>query len=188
MEVNMIYSERVRFRAVERTDLTRFAEWLNDPEIRGGLLLYLPLSLPEEENWYLNMLKSPPAEHPMVIEIRQAEEWLMVGNCGIHQIDWRCRSAELGIFIGEKGYWNQGYGTEAMRLLLKHGFETLNLNRLALDVYENNLRAVRSYEKAGFVHEGRKRQAVYMDGRYMDLLIMSVLRGEWLKGSPEDDA
>jgi RimJ/RimL family protein N-acetyltransferase len=85
----------------------------------------------------------------------------------------------VGIFIGEKRLWNQGYGTDAMRLLLQHGFNTLNLNRVALDVYDTNLRAVRSYEKAGFVHEGRKRQAIFKDGRYVDILQMSVLRAEW---------
>jgi RimJ/RimL family protein N-acetyltransferase len=85
----------------------------------------------------------------------------------------------VGIFIGEKSLWNQGYGTEVMKLLLKHGFHTLNLNRIALEVYENNPRAVRSYEKAGFVHEGCKRQGMYKDGHYIDILLMSVLRSEW---------
>ena len=66
-----------------------------------------------------------------------------------------------------------------MRLLLQHGFHTLNLNRIALDVYDTNLRAVRSYEKAGFVQEGRKRQAIFKDGKYIDILQMSVLREEW---------
>jgi RimJ/RimL family protein N-acetyltransferase len=55
----------------------------------------------------------------------------------------------------------------------------LNLNRIALEVYENNPRAVRSYEKAGFLHEGRKRQAMFKEGKYVDILLMSVLRSEW---------
>lgn len=175
----MIYGERIRFRAVEREDLPRFVAWLNDPEVLRGLLLYLPLSLNEEENWYESMMKRPTDEHPMVIEIQQADEWLPIGNCGFVKIDWRSRSGEVGIFIGEKRLWNQGYGTDAMRLLLQHGFHTLNLNRIALDVYDTNLRAVRSYEKAGFVHEGRKRQAIFKGGKYIDILQMSVLREEW---------
>lgn len=175
----MIYGERIRFRAVEREDLPRFVAWLNDPEVLHGLLMYLPLSLNEEENWYESMMKRPTDEHPMVIEIQQADEWLPVGNCGFVKIEWRSRWGEVGIFIGEKRLWNQGYGTDAMRLLLQHGFHTLNLNRIALDVYDTNLRAVRSYEKAGFVHEGRKRQAIFKDGKYFDILQMSVLREEW---------
>ena len=176
----MIYGEHIRLRAPDRSDLPLFVNWLNDPEVREGLIISLPLSMDEEETWYENMLKRPAPEHPMVIEIRQPEDrWLPVGNCGFHNIDWRTRSADVGIFIGEKACWNQGYGTEVMRQLLRHGFNTLNLNRIALEVYETNPRAIRVYEKAGFVHEGRKRQAMYKDGSYLDVLLMSVLRSEW---------
>ncbi len=175
----MIYSGRIRLRAPERSDIPRFVTWLNDPEVRAGLLVSLPLSTADEEGWFEAMLKRPLEEHPMTIEVRQGDDWLPVGNCGFHNVDWRCRAAEVGIFIGEKSLWNRGYGTEVMRLLLKHGFHTLNLNRIALDVYETNPRAIRSYEKAGFVHEGRRRQAMYKDGRYVDILQMSVLRSEW---------
>lgn len=175
----MIYSGRIRLRAPERSDIPRFVTWLNDPEVRAGLLVSLPLSTADEEGWFEAMLKRPLEEHPMTIEVRQGDDWLPVGNCGFHNIDWRCRAAEVGIFIGEKSLWNRGYGTEVMRLLLKHGFHTLNLNRIALDVYETNLRAIRSYENAGFVHEGRRRQAMFKDGRYVDILQMSVLRSEW---------
>jgi len=176
----MIYGDKIRLRAIERKDLPRFVEWLNDPEVIQGLLFYLPMSLTEEEGWYENMLKRPPAEHPMVIEIHEGNEWVMIGNCGVHNVDWRCRSSEVGIVIGEKRFWNHGYGTQAMQLLLQHCFDTLNLNRVALDVYENNPRAIRSYEKAGFRQEGRKRQAMYKDGKYLDILSMSILRHEWL--------
>jgi RimJ/RimL family protein N-acetyltransferase len=103
----------------------------------------------------------------------------MIGNSGFFNVDWRVRSAELGIVIGDKAYWNQGYGTQAMRLLVHHGFTTLNLNRIFLRVYEDNPRAVRAYEKAGFFQEGRMRQGEYHDGRYLDVLLMSVLKFEW---------
>jgi len=175
----MIYGERIRLRADEKDDLPRFVAWLNDPEVRAGLMLYLPISLAEEEGWFERMLTHPEDEHPLAIEIRQGENWLPVGNCGFQKIDWRCRTGEVGILIGEKQYWNQGYGTEAMRLLLRHGFETLNLNRIGLDVYADNPRAIRSYEKAGFVLEGRRRQAMFKRGQYVDILQMSVLREEW---------
>ncbi len=175
----MIYSERIRLRATERSDLPAFATWLNDPEVYEGLSLLLPLSLEAEENWFETMLKSPREEQALVIEIRQGEGWKVIGNCSFMHVDQRNRSAEIGIFIGEKSCWNQGYGTEVMRLLLKHGFESLNLHRIFLRVFETNPRAIRSYEKAGFVHEGRFRQAEYRHGQYHDVLIMSVLRPEW---------
>jgi RimJ/RimL family protein N-acetyltransferase len=94
-------------------------------------------------------------------------------------IDWRSRKAEIGIMIGDKRYWNKGYGTEAMRLILQHGFETLNLHRLYLRVFSDNSRAVRTYEKAGFVLEARMRETNFDNGRYRDDLMMSMLRPEW---------
>jgi RimJ/RimL family protein N-acetyltransferase len=85
----------------------------------------------------------------------------------------------VGIFIGDKSVWDQGYGTDVMRLLLKHGFETLNLNRIYLKVYATNLRAIRCYEKVGYVPEGRLREASYKHGQYVDFILMSVLRSEY---------
>ena len=179
----MIYGKRIRLRAIEKADLEKFVEWLNDPEVIDGLLLYSPLSMANEEAWFENMLQRPSDEQPMVIEANDGTDWVMLGNCGFFRIDWRCRSAEVGIFIGNKSHWNQGYGTDAMKLLVDYGFSTLNLNRIMLDVYETNLRAIRSYEKAGFKHEGRKRQAMYKNGGYIDVLIMSVLKQDWVDGN-----
>jgi diamine N-acetyltransferase len=175
----LIYGENIRLRAPERSDIPQFVAWLNDPEVIAGLLIALPMSQAEEEEWFENMIKRPAVEHPLTIEVREGDAWMMIGNCGFHNIDWRCHSAEVGIFIGDKHYWNRGYGTEAMCLLLQHGFNTLNLNRIALEVYRANPRAIRSYEKAGFIHEGCKRQGIYKDGQYIDILLMSVLRSEW---------
>jgi diamine N-acetyltransferase len=176
----MICGKRTRLRALERSDLPRFVEWLNDHEVTAGLQVYAPLSMQEEESWFENMLKRPAEEHTLAIEIRQGDsEWLMIGSCGFHAFNWRVRSAEFGIFIGDKSKWNQGYGTETVRLLLRYGFDTLNLNRIALEVYENNPGAIRAYEKAGFVHEGRKRQGMFKGGEYVDVLLMSVVHSEW---------
>ena len=175
----MIYGKRIRLRHIEREDLPRFVAWLNDPEVRHGLAMYLPLSQVEEEQWFENVLKRERDEQPLVIEVEGQDGWTMIGNSGFFNIDWRNRSAELGIVIGDKAYWNKGYGTEVMRLLLHHGFTTLNLHRIFLRVFEGNPRAIRAYEKAGFVHEGRMRQAEFRDGKYLDVLLMSVLRPEW---------
>lgn len=175
----MIYGKRTRLRHVEREDLPRFVEWLNDPEVRQGLAMYLPISHAEEEKWFEKILERHRDEQPLAIEVQTIDGWTLIGNCGMFNLDWRNRSAELGIFIGDKAYWDKGYGTEVMRLLLRIGFMTLNLHRIYLRVYDNNPRAVHVYEKTGFVHEGRQRQAEYRDGHYLDLLLMSVLRPEW---------
>ncbi len=175
----MIYGERIRLRALEEEDLPLFVRWLNDPEVRQGLVIYLPLSHTEEKKWFTGLAQRPADERPLMIEIRQGEGWLPIGDIGLQAIEWRARSAEVGILIGEKSYWGQGYGSEAMRLMLKHAFDTLNLNRVFLRVYAHNPRAIRAYEKVGFVHEGRMRQARYHAGEYFDVLLMSVLRSEW---------
>jgi len=175
----MIYGERIRLRAITRADLPLFVEWLNDPEVIQGLIHYLPFSLEDEENWFDNMLKRPQDEHPLVIEICSEAGWEPIGNCGVFAIDWRIRQAEFGIVIGAKQHWNKGYGTEALSLILQHCFETLNLNRLYLRVYENNPRAIRAYEKAGLTIEGRLRHSHYDKGEYVDVILMSILRSEW---------
>lgn len=183
--MSIIHGKRIRLRAVEREDIAKFHEYVNDPEVTRSLALYLPMSLADEEHWFENLGKRDPNEKPLAIEMRKGKGWTLIGNCGVFAIDWTNRSAELGIMIGEKSEWNKGYGAEAMSLLLRHGFETLNLNRLFLRVYSENVRAVRSYEKAGFVLEGRQREAVYKHGNYDDVLFMSVLRSEWMSRNKE---
>ncbi len=188
----MIYSDRIRFRAIDRDDLPTFLNWINDPEVRQGIGIYLPFSMADEEDWFEGMRKHPANEHNLAIEVRltseqagkpvmdeSEESWKMIGSCGFFNLDGRNRSSEFGITIGDKSYWNKGFGTEAVRLLVQHGFNTLNLNRIYLRVLENNLRAIRAYEKAGFTHEGRQRQAEFRDGKYIDLLVMSILKDEF---------
>jgi len=175
----MLSSKRLRLRAIEHSDLSRFVSWLNDPEVTEHLMLYIPMSLPQEEQWYEKTLNGPAEEQPLVIEIDTPEGWTPIGNISLMHVDWRTRSAELGLFIGEKRYWNQRYGGEAIQVMLRHGFEGMNLNRIYLRVFETNPRAIRCYERVGFQHEGRLRQAHFLKGQYIDVLIMSVLRDEW---------
>lgn len=175
----MLTGNRIRLRAIERGDLHTFVRWINDPEVTAGLLIGNPMSQTHEENWYEGMLKRPMEEQPLAIELKTAQTWELIGTCSFNEISWRDRVAEVGIMVGEKQHWSKGYGTDAMRLLLRRGFAELNLNRIFLHVYANNPRAIRSYEKAGFTLEGRLRQDVYKNGQYLDVLVMGILREEW---------
>jgi len=176
----MIIGERIRLRAIERDDIPRFVDWLNDPEVIAGLLINLPMSNWDETRWFEKLAERPAEERPLALDARLPDaSWKHIGNVGLHQIEWVNRSAEFGIFIGDKSFWNHGYGTEATLLTLKHGFETINLNRIYLHVFETNLRAVHVYTKIGFVPEGRLRQTLFRNGRYTDTHVMSVLRSEW---------
>lgn len=178
--MSMIYGERLRLRAAEREDVKKFCVWVNDPDVTRYLSLYLPMSTVDEENWFERMTKREQSEKTLVIEARDGNGWKMIGNCGVFGVDPVNRLGELGIMLGEKDEWNKGYGTEAMLLLVRHCFDTLNLNRAYLHVYAENQRAKRSYEKAGFVEEGRLRESVYKHGKYDDVIVMSVLRSEWI--------
>lgn len=183
----MIYGERIRFRAIEREDIPRYVEWFNDPEVTAGLANYLPMSLADETRWFENLGNRPVAERGFALEAKTVDGWQHIGGVGFEHIEWVNRSAEFGIMIGDKVFWNNGFGTEAVRLMLKHGFETLNLHRIFLRVYENNPRAIRVYEKAGFVKEGIMRDAVYRNGCYINDIIMSVLRSEWNSTQEKQD-
>lgn len=176
----MIHGNGVRLRAIEREDIPRFVRWLNDPEVTEYLLINSPLSHVMEEAWFARQASIPPQEgQVLAIEVLVGQDWVHIGNTGLHNVEPVHLAAEFGIMIGEKAYWNKGYGREAAWLMLKHGFEHLNLNRIYLHVYENNLRGIKAYEAAGFVHEGVLREGVYKNGRYLNLLVMSVLHSEW---------
>lgn len=177
----MIVGERVRLRAIERDDLPRFTSWLNDADVRRNLLVYYPISMPQEENWFDSILKESVDEQPLCIDVKSGRSWEHAGNISFMRFNQHDRSAEIGIFIGRKDFWNKGYGCEAMRLMVAHGFNNINLNRIYLTVFETNPAGIRCYEKVGFKHEGRMREARYHEGRYIDMLLMSILKSEWQK-------
>ena len=113
--------------------------------------------------------------------IRTLVEDKLIGEIGLDVVTWPGRDAFVGLGIGETEYWSKGYGTDVMNVLLRFAFTEINLKRVTLTVFEYNPRAVRSYEKAGFRHEGRKRQALNREGRRWDELYMGLLREEWLE-------
>ena len=182
----MVYGDGVRLRSIERDDLPRFVQWLNDPETRQGLAVRFPMGMAEEEHWFEENLKAEPGLRALALDAHAESpapaataNWTHIGGTGFHKIDWGDRWGEIGILIGNKEYWNRGYGTEATRTLVRWGFDGLNLNRIWLRVYEDNARAIRCYEKVGFRIEGRLRQDRFRDGRYLDTIIMAILRDEF---------
>jgi RimJ/RimL family protein N-acetyltransferase len=167
---------QIYLRPLERGDAPLFVSWINDPEVRHTLLRYWPLSLQAEEE-FLDKLNRSEHDLALGIAVRQTDR--LIGAAGLHQIDYRNRHTSFGILIGEKGEWGKGYGTEATALMVRYAFETLNLNRVWLHVYEDNQRGIRSYEKVGFLKEGVLRQENYRAGRYGNTLTMAILRDEW---------
>jgi RimJ/RimL family protein N-acetyltransferase len=166
----------VYLRPLEREDARAIVPWFNDPEVTRYTLRYRPLTLAEEEE-FIRRLAESTTDLALGIAVRGDDR--LIGVTGLHQVDLRNRHAAFGIVVGDKGSWGKGYGTEATRLLVGHAFETLNLNRVWLEVYEYNDRGQRVYQKVGFRVEGRLRQDTFRDGRYWDTLVMGVLREEW---------
>lgn len=113
--------------------------------------------------------------------IRTLAEDKLIGELGLDVVNWPGRDAFVGLGIGETEYWSKGYGTDVMNVLLRFAFTEINLRRVTLTVFEYNPRAIRSYEKAGFRHEGRKRQLLNREGKRWDELYMGILREEWLE-------
>ncbi len=174
----MIQGKKVKLRAVEQKDLPQVTAALNDPGISmplGGH--YFAISLRCEEKWYDNYLANEYQLSSLVIENLQTGEYM--GNIGFNDISWKNRKATVGLFLNRR-YWSQGYGTDALMALCHFGFTQLNLQRIQLFVYETNKRGIRSYEKCGFQVEVVQKSASYVDGEYVDDLIMGVLVEEFM--------
>jgi len=114
-------------------------------------------------------------------EIRTIVEDRLIGYIILFGLSWPHGDAEVGIGLGDRGFWGKGYGTDAMRVLLRYAFTELNLRRVTLGVFAYNPRAIKSYEKAGFKVEGRLRQYISREGQRSDMIVMGVLREEWLQ-------
>jgi RimJ/RimL family protein N-acetyltransferase len=170
--------DRVELGPVQREYLLKYIEWLNDWEVGRFLVPGVPFlfNLEDETDWFEQRRKD---KNSMVFAILALPEKQLIGNCGLHNLDWKNRAAVFGIFIGDKNYWNKGYGTDATRTLLRFAFEQLGLNRMELEVYDFNPRAIRAYEKAGFRRDGVRRQALYRDGAFHDIYLMGILREDW---------
>ncbi|MBP9041497.1 MAG: GNAT family N-acetyltransferase [Anaerolineaceae bacterium] len=111
--------------------------------------------------------------------IQTTKEKKVIGIIELDGFDWAARSAWVGIGIGEADYRGKGYGTEAMQLILEYAFQGLNLNRVNLNVFAFNTRAIRSYEKCGFRYEGTQREVIYKEDQRWDVIDMGILRSEW---------
>ncbi|WP_123040131.1 GNAT family N-acetyltransferase [Cohnella candidum] len=174
-----LHGERITLREYRYEDLSYMREWVNDHEVTGTLydnFLY-PQTDTETESFLNAMVDGKTDRKGFIISLRDTLEY--IGQIDLNAIDWRNRAASLGIVIGRKEYHGQGYGREAIGLLQQFVFDTLNLNRLHLDVYEFNQRAFRCYLSCGFVEEGRLRKRLFRDGRYWDVIQMSILKDEW---------
>lgn len=166
----------VRLRAKEPEDEPAFFRWINDHEVVEHLSARYPFSHAQEREWIT--ATAAPGFGDASFAVETLADGKLIGNCSLGGSSPEHRSATLGIMIGEKKFWNGGYGTDAMRTLCRFGFEMMNLHRIELDVFVPNERARHVYEKIGFRLEAIRRQAQFRQGHYLDVATMGLLEGE----------
>ena len=158
-------------------NLAAFRRWYADPEIaRLARYQQTPMRSDEIERFFTARVVGPDALS-MAVHERRTDR--LVGTCAFSQMDGDNGCALFHITIGESDTWGLGYGSEATRLMIDHAFGTLGLHRIALYVFEFNVRAIRAYRRCGFLVEGRSRESIWREGRWWDELAMSILESDW---------
>ncbi|MDX1378084.1 MAG: GNAT family protein [Anaerolineales bacterium] len=179
-----IYTGRlVRLSALDADQASKaFSRWDRDSEFRRLLdsgVAFLP-SQKEMKKWIEKDLDERSNDQ-FWFAMRKLDDDTLLGDISLYVVNWTSRDAFVGLGIGERNFWGKSYGTDAMRVLLRYAFTEVNLKRVTLGVFEYNPRAIRSYEKAGFRHEGRERKSLNKEGKRWDMLFMSILRDDWME-------
>jgi RimJ/RimL family protein N-acetyltransferase len=178
----MIAGEHVILRAFERDDAERCYRWVNDPNIVRTLKSRYPIAFQNEIEWLERAMQSSVSDSERHFAIERKDDRTHIGNASIHDIEWVSRTAAFGLFIGEPSAWNRGFGSDAIRTLVRFAFDEMNLRKLRINVFEYNERAKHVLETQGFVQEGRLRQEFYREGSYHDIVILSAFRD----GAPQE--
>ena len=170
---------RVYLRALEPDDYKTSIEWRRDNEIWGmvGSTKYF-VSEAYEKKWVEDTIFNSRDIKLAVCEVGSNK---YIGNVYATDIDQTNRSCTTGVLIGNHDYWSQGYASEAYRLLLDYLFNERNINRVQAYVLENNVASIKMHQKVGYKIEGTLRQSVYKNGKYLDLVILSVLKDEYFQ-------
>ena len=143
----------------------------NDPRVNKYLFTDAHISKEEQEKWYREQLR----DKKNLVFIAFADE--TVGYCQVKNIDYANRTCEVGFCIAPE-YQNKGYGTILVKELIKYATEKLNMHRLYLEVFADNEKAIRLYERCGFRNEGILRDKIYKNGRFRDVMGMSYIANE----------
>jgi len=168
----MIVGESVTLRALNVVDSPKILEWVNNPQLRYLTGTIYPVSDIEHETWFKNRVVEKTNK---MFGVQDKIDDQLIGIVGLKNIDFINRNAEMYIYIGEESYLGKGLGTEAASLITKFAFDELNLHRIYLMVFSYNHRAIRSYEKVGFIKEGVMKDSVFKSGIYHDKVLMAKI-------------
>lgn len=178
---NLFQGRLVRLTAEQPEVLSKgFSRWSRDSEYLRLLDMdpARPWSAKKFQEWNEKDLEKPQP-NDIAFCIRSLQDDRLIGFICLAEIAWQHGDAWVGIGIGDRDDWSKGYGTDAMQIVLRYAFQELDLHRVSLGTFAYNPRAIRSYQKAGFVIEGYERQRLHRDGDFADCLIMGILRSEW---------
>ncbi len=164
-------------KGVSDEEIEKFTKWMNDFQITDytGRTSEI-MSIIGEKQYLENSAKDNKNKKFNIVELNTNK---LIGTVGLHEFDWVSRNAVLGIFIGDENFRNNGYGSEAIKLLLEYGFRYLNLHSIKLDLLSCNERAHKCYLKCGFKDTGRTREDIFLNGKYYDKLHMDILENEF---------
>ena len=164
-------------RGASDEEIEKFTEWMNDFQVTDYINKseQIMTAIGEKE-WLENTARKNENKNFNIIDLNSNK---LIGTIGLEKFNWTSRNAVLGIFIGDKNYRNNGYGTEAIKLLLEFGFKYLNLHSIRLSLLSVNERAHKCYLKCGFKDAGKSREEIFLNGKYYDKLYMDILEGEF---------
>lgn len=174
----LLHGARVRLRPLADDDLALLDEWWSDPQwavLQQATVRPRPIGSAMEvfRGWSAN--DTPGA---VGFSIESLSDGVFLGHATLFGASLPVRAATLAVIVGPP-FVGQGYGSDAVRVLVRYGFDELGLNRIELRTWAYNTRGLRAYLRAGFVEEGRRREAVFHDGAFHDEVLMSMLRREW---------
>lgn len=171
-----IVGEKVYLSPINPEDAMQYVEWLNNIDTAKYLGQYTLIHTETNEKAWINSIDKNGEYNFAIVE---KENDKLLGNVSLVNIKQINRTAELGIFIGDKDYLSKGYGSDAIRAILDYGFNYLNLNNIMLRAFAFNKRAIKAYEKCGFKTFGIWKEAYYFNGEYVDEVYMNVLKRDF---------
>ncbi|HPQ35352.1 MAG TPA: GNAT family protein [Tenuifilaceae bacterium] len=174
----MLQGKTIFLRLIEREDLAKRVEWVNNPTTRQTLMFDWPLSIAKTEKWFQDQLMNDSKKNFSIIYKPNNS---LIGMTGLIDINIRHLRAQFYLTIGENEYQGKRLPDEIIPLVLEYGFIELGLNRIYLYTLNNNEKARKVYERNGFVFEGTLRSHYFCVGDYQDLQVMSILKKDWLK-------
>ncbi|HEX6339253.1 MAG TPA: GNAT family protein [Jiangellaceae bacterium] len=174
----ILRGEKVYLRELRDNDLPLLVKWWNDPQAAALQTLVVR---PQPESAVVERYREWSSSKDFTgawFSIVAQEDDGLVGHISLFGVQMPTRAATLAISVGPE-HWSRGLGTDALRVIVRYGFQELGLNRIGLGVWAFNDRAIAAYRKVGFVEEGRRRQMTFHAGHFHDEVLMSILRSEW---------